>query len=189
MNSDNAGRGLNIVLGILLIILGLVVLGAQVFTTLATTYFLGWLLVIGGIFEFFGGIFSGRVSTALLSMFAGILTGVVGAILIVNPTASALVLTILMSIVFIVIGAMRMGESLFSRQGNWGLTFIGGFLVLLLGLIIMAQWPVSGLYIIGLFLGLEFIVSGIALTVSGFGHSEEQAVQQTTAPAQDRRYT
>jgi uncharacterized membrane protein HdeD (DUF308 family) len=33
---------------------------------------------------------------------------------------------------------------------------------LVLGILILAQWPVSGLWVIGLFLGIELVAYGVA---------------------------
>jgi uncharacterized membrane protein HdeD (DUF308 family) len=42
-------------------------------------------------------------------------------------------------------------------------------ITLLLGLLILAHWPVSSLYILGLFLGIDLIMAGVAWIGLGFG--------------------
>jgi len=42
-------------------------------------------------------------------------------------------------------------------------------LTLLLGLIILAHWPVSGLYILGIFLGVDLVIAGASWIGIGFG--------------------
>jgi uncharacterized membrane protein HdeD (DUF308 family) len=37
-----------------------------------------------------------------------------------------------------------------------------GSISLVLGILILAQWPVSGLWVIGLFLGIELVAYGVA---------------------------
>jgi uncharacterized membrane protein HdeD (DUF308 family) len=44
--------------------------------------------------------------------------------------------------------------------GNWFWPLLGGVVSIILGAIIMANWPVSGLWIIGLFVSVELIVNG-----------------------------
>jgi uncharacterized membrane protein HdeD (DUF308 family) len=46
---------------------------------------------------------------------------------------------------------------------------LSAVIALLLGLLILAHWPVSGLYILGLFLGIDLIMAGAAWVASGFG--------------------
>jgi hypothetical protein len=44
-----------------------------------------------------------------------------------------------------------------------------GVITLLLGLIILAHWPVSSLYILGLFLGIDLVFAGVGWIGVGIG--------------------
>jgi uncharacterized membrane protein HdeD (DUF308 family) len=44
-----------------------------------------------------------------------------------------------------------------------------GLITLLLGIIILVHWPVSGLYILGLFLGIDLIIVGAGWIGIGLG--------------------
>jgi uncharacterized membrane protein HdeD (DUF308 family) len=46
------------------------------------------------------------------------------------------------------------------RFPSWGWTVVNGLITLLLGMLMWADWPVSGLWVIGLFVGIEMIFSG-----------------------------
>ena len=54
-----------------------------------------------------------------------------------------------------------------------GTTWIGiaasGVITLLLGAVILAHWPVSTLYILGLFLGVDLVFAGVAWIGLGLG--------------------
>jgi len=41
----------------------------------------------------------------------------------------------------------------------WVWVLLSGFITLLLGYIIVAHWPASGVYILGLFLGVDLIIA------------------------------
>ena len=43
---------------------------------------------------------------------------------------------------------------------NWGWHALSGLITLLLGILVLAQWPVSGLWVIGLFVGIELLFYG-----------------------------
>ena len=43
---------------------------------------------------------------------------------------------------------------------NWGWPLIGGIADIFLGFMILARWPVSGFWVIGLFVAIEMIISG-----------------------------
>ena len=46
---------------------------------------------------------------------------------------------------------------------------LSGIITLLLGLIIVIHWPVSGLYILGLFLAIDLIIAGASWIALGLG--------------------
>jgi uncharacterized membrane protein HdeD (DUF308 family) len=51
----------------------------------------------------------------------------------------------------------------------WIWVVLSGVITLLLGLVIVAHWPVSGLYILGLFLGIDLVIAGASWIGIGFG--------------------
>jgi uncharacterized membrane protein HdeD (DUF308 family) len=51
----------------------------------------------------------------------------------------------------------------------WIWVAASGVITFLLGLIILAHWPVSGLYILGLFLGIDLIIVGVGWIGIGLG--------------------
>src|SRR5262249_49756025 len=58
------------------------------------------------------------------------------------------------------------------RLPYWGWPVASGVLNLLLGILIWQQWPLSGLWVIGLFVGVGMIVAGwwwVSLALAGEG--------------------
>lgn len=165
MNYSKSHSGWTIALGISLLILGIITLSAQVFTTLVSLVFLGWMLAIGGIGEFFYGFFSGSFGRAILYFIGGIVTFVIGASIVLFPGISALTITFLIGMYMLLIGMYKTLSSLFVRYPSWGWNFASGIVSFILGAIIFAGWPVSGLWVIGLFIGVELFVRGFAMTL------------------------
>ena len=60
---------------------------------------------------------------------------------------------------------------LWSWNGDrpWIWVVLSGVITLLLGLLILAHWPVSSLYILGVFLGIDLVMAGAAWIGLGFG--------------------
>jgi uncharacterized membrane protein HdeD (DUF308 family) len=166
--NNSRHTGWNITLGIILMILGLITLGAQVFTTLVSVLFLGWMLIIAGLAEFTYGFFSGGLGRAIVYFLGGIVTFIIGVVITTNPQISAVNLTVLIGIYMLVVGGYKAIAALFTRQQQWGWTMVSGAILFLLGWMILAHWPASGLWIIGLFIGVELFVLGFSLTVSTF---------------------
>jgi uncharacterized membrane protein HdeD (DUF308 family) len=46
---------------------------------------------------------------------------------------------------------------------------LNGIIAILLGILVLAQWPVSGLWAIGMFVGIDLVFRGITWTVFAFG--------------------
>jgi uncharacterized membrane protein HdeD (DUF308 family) len=51
------------------------------------------------------------------------------------------------------------------RYQNWGWLLLHGVINLLLGVLIWRQWPLSGLWVIGLFVGIDMIFNGWSLVM------------------------
>ena len=89
-------------------------------------------------------------------------------------------MTLIIAIFLIVGGALRIVHSLSEPGPARGTVFLGGAVSLLLGLSVYRQWPVSGLWVIGLFIGVEMLLSGwtwimLALTLRRAGRAAQIA--------------
>ena len=52
---------------------------------------------------------------------------------------------------------------------SWGVVVLAGIVTLLVGGVIVAQWPVNSLYILGIFLAVDLIFSGVGWISIGLG--------------------
>lgn len=173
MNSARAQHsGWTMILGVFLMILGILTLSVQVFTTLVSVSFLGWMLILGGVLEFMYGFFSGSVGRAFLFFLGGIITFFVGVLIAANPALSAGTFTLIIGLFMVFTGIYKAFSSLVNRYPNWGWIFTSGIVSFLLGSMIFAQWPFSGLWVIGLFIGVELFISGFVLMVNAFKPAE-----------------
>jgi uncharacterized membrane protein HdeD (DUF308 family) len=59
----------------------------------------------------------------------------------------------------------------FNMQGGtpWGWVVASGLITLLLGIIILIHWPVSSLYVLGIFLGVDLVFAGATWIGLGLG--------------------
>jgi uncharacterized membrane protein HdeD (DUF308 family) len=51
----------------------------------------------------------------------------------------------------------------------WIWVVVSGLITLILGIVISAQWPVSSLYVLGLFLGIDLVFAGAGWIGVGLG--------------------
>lgn len=152
-----------LVWGIALIILGLLAISISTLTTLVSVFFLGVLIFIGGIFIFIDAFKSWRDSwgSFFLHIVMAILYLIAGAMLMINPTSAAISLTFILGVFYIVLGAFRLGSSFNFDLPHWGWRFFNGIIALLLGILILVHWPASSLFIIGLFIGIDLVFTGL----------------------------
>jgi uncharacterized membrane protein HdeD (DUF308 family) len=154
-------------LGVLLIVLGTIALGQALLMTLATMVFVGWLMIIGGVVECVQAFSCSKWSGFFIDLLTGILYAVVGFLIISNPAQTGVALTLMIAMFLIFSGVFRIAVSIVTRFHNWGWVALHGVVDLLLGLAIWRQWPVSGLWVIGMFVGIDMILNGWSLVMLG----------------------
>lgn len=156
-------------LGVLLIILGCSVITSSFYATVFSMILLGAFLLVGGIVQFVQAFLARKWSGLFLSLALGILYIILGFFCIRQPAAAAISVTLLIAAFFFIAGLFRMLAALLIRFDQWGWVFFNGLITFILGAMIYADWPLSGLWVIGLFIGIDMILSGsswIALSLT-----------------------
>jgi uncharacterized membrane protein HdeD (DUF308 family) len=159
-----------LIVGILLIICGTIALGSTFLMTIVSMLFLGWLLVVAGVLEVIHGLAHSGWSGFFINLLGGILYAIAGLLLVANPGAAAVTLTLIIAIILIAAGTFRLFVSFTASMHHRGWLMLNGAISVLLGISILDSWPLSGLWVIGLFIGIDFIIDGwtevmLALTV------------------------
>ena len=150
-------------LGILLIILGTIGLYMTLFLTLASVFSFGILLLIGGVAQFVHAFKARGWKSIALSLFIAVLYILSGVMVIANPVAASGVLTLMLAGAIIGIGIFRIAMGLQLRGfKNWIWPLLSGIIAILMGAVITLQWPISGFWVLGLFVAIEMIMNGWA---------------------------
>ena len=147
-------------LGLLLVFLGMLVMGAAYTSTLFSVVLLGFFLIGVGLAQIVHAFLAREWSGLFLSLFLAILYGVTGALCVAKPTIAAMDLTFLIGAFCLVGGLFRMIASFVMRFESWGWVFFNGLVTFLLGALIYSEWPLSGLWLIGTFVGVDIFLSG-----------------------------
>lgn len=156
---DNKGWLMGI--GIAFVILGIIGLGMSVTLGLTITGLFGILLIIGGCIQFIHTFtikaWKGRIYL-IISSCIYLLAGI---IIVVNPVKSELFLTLMLAGMFVFVGTLRVCMA-FQKHSfkNKFWTIINGVISVILGIIIILNWPFSGLLVIGLLISIELIMNG-----------------------------
>ena len=148
--------------GIGLLILGIAAIARSVTATVVSMVFFGWLLIFASGIEIAQAIMVGHWAGFFYHLLAAILFGLTGLLLITRPVISAEVLTVIMGMFFIIGGLFQLISSLAVSVPGWGWQAADGIIAFILGLLVLAQWPTSGLWVIGLFIGIDLIFYGCA---------------------------
>lgn len=150
--------------GIALIVLGTLAICASELTTLVSVFLLGAVIFAAGVvvaldtLSFWWGKWSGF----FLHFLMAVIYIVGGVWLMKSPLAGAVSFTLILGIIYTMLGAFRIGYSLTMHMLGWGWSLFNGVITLLLGILILANWPASSLIIIGLFVGIDLIFCGWA---------------------------
>ena len=148
--------------GIALVVLGIIAVIRATTTTVASMVFFGWLLIFSGIIEFVHAFMVGKWAGFFLHLLVALLFGIAGALMVFKPVISAEAITFVMSIFFLVGGLYLLFASMWSHAAGWGWGAANGIVSTILGVLLLMQWPVSGLWVVGLFVGIDLIFYGSA---------------------------
>lgn len=155
-------------LGACLVVLGTLAMIYSWTTTLFSVIYLGLLLIILGIFEGTQSLKISEWSSSFLHLFLGILYTIGGLFMVWEPAINALSLTLLLSIFFVVSGILKIIFAMINEIPHKIWLIANGIITTLLGLLIWQQWPISGLWAIGLLVGVDMVFSGWTLIMLSF---------------------
>lgn len=155
--------------GVALIALGTFALYHSVAATIASIFYLGMLVIAGGIFVLIDAFKAEGWKARLGQFLMAALYLISGIVMLAYPGASAVWFTIFVAAFLLISGVVRIFMAFQLRRvvTGWVWTLIGGIASIILGLMIFAQWPVSGLWVIGMFVAIEMIMHGISMVTIG----------------------
>ena len=159
-----------VALGVVYVIAGFIALGSVVMATVASVLVVGVMMIVAGVAEVINAFQIKSWGKFVLWALLGVLYIVAGFVTFENPLLAAALLTLLLGATLVASGIMRIVLAFGMKQETpWIWIVLSGVITLLLGLIILAHWLASGLYILGLFLGIDLIFAGAGWLAVGFG--------------------
>ncbi len=173
--------------GVVMIILGALAIVVPVVSTLAIAVFVGWLFLISGVIGLVAMFSAHDVPAFVWSLITAALSVAIGVMLIWNPVAGTLALTIVLTAFFIAEGVFQIATSISYREimgSLWGWLLVSGIADLVLAVIIILGWPMSATWTLGLLVGINLITSGWAIAMAALaGHNLAKTMTDFTAPA------
>ena len=166
-----------VALGIIFMIAGVIALGSVVVATASAVLIVGIMMIMAGVAEIFAAFRVKDWGKAIFWGLLGALYVVAGFIAFENPLLAAAVLTLFLGIALMAGGIVRMFLAWHMREAGkpWGWVVVSGLISLLLGLMIIAKWPYSSVYVLGIFLGVDLIFIGSSWLTIGLALRRRQA--------------
>jgi uncharacterized membrane protein HdeD (DUF308 family) len=165
-----AKSGWIVALGVVYLIAGFIALGSVAMATVASVFFVGIMMILAGVVEIVNAFQVKSWGKFVLWLLLGVLYVVAGFAAFENPLFAAAILTLVLGFALIVSGIMRIVLAFGMKEGMpWMWIVLSGVITVLLGGIILAHWPVSSVYVLGLFLGIDLVFAGVGWIALGLG--------------------
>ena len=153
--------------GGLLVLLGTLAVGWSVLATMATMVFIAWLMFLGGVLQTAHGFRCKEWGGFFVDLLTGLLYTVAAFLILTHPGETAVGLTLLIALLLIFGGIFRIVLAFAVPFHNRVWLLLHGVINTVLGILIWQSWPVSGLWVIGLFIGIDMIFNGWSLIMLG----------------------
>ncbi len=156
-------------LGVLFVIFGFLGLSSVIGVTLISIVFIGFMFLIGGVLQFVDVFKSKKWKVAVWHGLIAVMYFIGGCFIVWDPLLASTVITALIGWTLVVIGLVRlvMALSLHGTPG-WIFTLVASLAAIVLGGIILMQWPLSSLWVIGLFISIELLLNGLSYVIMAF---------------------
>lgn len=156
----------DVVVGLVLVVAGVLVLGNVVLATALSVLFLGWTVLLAGLTMLIGSLFrigeAGFWSTAL----GGGLLLVLGLVMIRNPGATALTITLVVGAMFFATGLTRVVLAFHESQYRWVLV-LSGLISMVLGGLVLFNLVGATFTLLGVLLGAQAVLEGLTTIALG----------------------
>lgn len=156
----------SIIAGILLLIMGLISILLPELTSLAISFFIGWMLIIGSLISSYHVMKS--YNSKWIAWFKPFILFAIGSLILYRPMTGVAAIGLILMIYFLFDGfaGLLFGLELRPLKG-WIWMLFNGLISILIAFIFLVSWPISSLLIIGLLVGISLIIDGAVMIIIG----------------------
>ena len=160
--------GLTVVCGVILIVAGLLAIMSPLVAGLSLTIMVGAMLAVSGIGQCFLAFRAGAFGQGLMVLIIGVLMAFAGLYMMTQPLSGLASITLILVAYLVATGLFEIIAALQIRPAQgWGWELFNGIVTLLLGVMLWRQFPLSGVWAIGILFGVKMILSGWGLIFLG----------------------
>jgi len=147
-------------LGLATLFLGILAMAAPVIPGLAIAIMVGVMLTLAGVARLAFGLRSKSWSHGII----GLLVVILGVFMLVKPGMVLAWLTLVLGIYFFMQGFLEIIHAFALRPlKGWGWVLVNALVSILLGGMILAHWPDSSWWVVGIFLGVNLLFTGMTM--------------------------
>ncbi|MGE5197997.1 MAG: HdeD family acid-resistance protein [Rhodospirillaceae bacterium] len=156
------------VLGIVTVVAGFLAMGSPLAAGLTVVVLIGIALVIGGVARIIGAFSAGSFGQGTLAFIGGMITFVAGLALTGRPGIGLTTLTLMLGVLLVVDGISNAILAFKVRpEKGWGSMLFSAVMGVLLGFLLLREWPLSGTWAIGTLVGVNLVFSGFSMISIG----------------------
>jgi len=156
-------------LGVLTVIAGFLAMGSPLGSGIAVVVLIGVAMAVGGVARTMGAFSAGSFGQGTLAFIGGILTFGAGLILAARPGIGLATLTLMLGAYLVVDGISSTVLAFHVRpESGWGFMLVSAVLGVIVGFLLLREWPLSGVWAIGTLVGVNLLFSGFSMVSVGF---------------------
>lgn len=156
--------------GAVLVVFGVLLLVSPAAVGAAVVKLVSLVLIVTGLIQLLQGFRGGKAAQKLVSALLGALVAGVGVMVWRNPELGSGFLTALLMMFFVVNGLWKLWTGFRYRNARgWAWLLLSGLVSLLFVYLLWRQWPLGGAWAIGVLVGLDLLLSGVALIILAAG--------------------
>jgi uncharacterized membrane protein HdeD (DUF308 family) len=160
---EGAADGAQRFVGALIVGAGIFCLFAPLIAGVAVAYLLGAAMIGVGVLEVVAALAQPHRAVARLGIAAlGLVAIVFGALVIAHPQEAVASLTWLIGLSLLISGAVRILIAFGAEEARLPFLLAGAFSILL-GVLLLVEWPLDGEWAFGVLLGLDLIATGLTM--------------------------
>jgi uncharacterized membrane protein HdeD (DUF308 family) len=153
----------SILWGVLLIVAGMLAIGAPLLAALAVNGLIAWLILIAGVIHIVLAFRSHGAGSIIWKLLVGLAYVCFGGYILMHPLLGIASLTLILASLFLIEGILDIVLYFKMRSlGGSSWMLIDGIITLFLGGLIYAHWPSSSAWAIGTLVGVSLIMSGVS---------------------------
>ncbi len=186
MTMERRRTGVDIAVGVLLLIAGVILLGNVVFATVVSVLLLGWTALISGIALVLGTLLRLRSGASWTVAMGGVVLAVLGLFILRNAAIGALTLTLIAGSMFLTTGLVRVFGASVVPEAR-ALLLVSGLVSAGLGVWVLLNLTTATLTLLGTLMALQTLIEGVTLIAVGrVRPSSPQPDRPAVAPVGER---